>query len=190
MPRNRFIWDYKIDPSVRIPAYRPPHWVGGLSSLIRPFLEGHTVHVVSYGNTTAFWRLIRDVPFENIAITPPVLRELRDYYEKHIAILAPKETEEYLYNFRNRTKRIISSGSMVEESIVEFWRQTLGKHIIYNAYAMTEAGWITITDLDSTLKVRALEFSFAFLTRFLSKSLGTPVLFVTVMFKSTMHIGG
>ena len=176
LPRKRFIWDYKIDPSISIPAYRPPHWVGGLQSLTRPFLEGNTIHVVPYGNTNVFWLLFRDVPFESVALTPPVLKELRDYYDKHISILSSKEVEEYLYNFHNRTKRIISSGSMIEQNVLDFWRDTLGKHIIYNAYAMTEAGWITITDLDSTLKVRVFAFLFAFLFLLLSNSLGTPVL--------------
>lgn len=153
VPRQRFQGSYNINLDGVIMAYRPPHWVGGLRTLILPLLQGNRVYILpNRAGADVFWKYFRDIPFTHLSVTPTTLRQLKDHFEKVLNQLAQGEIDNYLRHLRN-LQNITCSSAMVEASTLQFWREILGKDIITNCYATTEAGAVTKTQAGSTLKV-------------------------------------
>ncbi|KAJ5903493.1 hypothetical protein N7504_005876 [Penicillium tannophilum] len=151
-PRRRYHYPSSADYNRVLISYRPPHWVGGLRSLIQPVLQGHAVHILpNRPGPEVFWEYFRKVPFTHMSLNPTSLRELRDYFEKNLSHLPQEDLDKYLQNLRNLND-IASSGAMIEDSTLQFWRDILGKNIINNSYALTETGPVTKTQTGSTMK--------------------------------------
>lgn len=153
LARRRFQWSYNLNLDGVIMAYRPPHWVGGLRTLIQPLLQGNRVHILpNRASAEVFWNYLRDIPFTQLSLTPTILRQMKDYFEKNLAYLTQSDVEKYLRYIRN-VREITCSSAMIEASTLQFWKSILGKDIITNVYALTEAGVVTKTRPGSTLKV-------------------------------------
>ncbi|KAJ5986575.1 hypothetical protein N7451_010940 [Penicillium sp. IBT 35674x] len=74
-PRRRYQYPSSADHKIVI-SYRPPHWVGGLRSLIQPVLQGHTVHILpNRPGPDVFWEYFRKVPFTHMSLNPTSLTD-------------------------------------------------------------------------------------------------------------------
>ncbi|KAF7593534.1 hypothetical protein BBP40_011262 [Aspergillus hancockii] len=152
LPRQRFYWNYTCDPTGAVLAYRPPHWIGGMRSLIHPLLQGQKLYILpDHASMDVFWNHFRDISFRSLAFTPTVLRQLKDYFEKYLSPLPKEEGNEYIRGIR-RVQEVCCSSSMIEESTLEYWKELLKGVPILNVYGLTEAGLVTRTRKTSDLK--------------------------------------
>ncbi|KAE8344155.1 hypothetical protein BDV24DRAFT_160702 [Aspergillus arachidicola] len=152
LPRQRFYWNYTCDAEGAVLAYRPPHWVGGMRSLIHPLLQGQKLYILpNHASMGDFWKQFRDISLHTLAITPTVLRQLKDYFQRYISPLPEEERAEYIRGIR-RVQEACCSSAMIEDSTLEYWRELLGDVPIINVYAITEAGLVTRTRKTSNIK--------------------------------------
>jgi malonyl-CoA/methylmalonyl-CoA synthetase len=151
-------WVYRLfldrnNPDDVVMSFRPPHWIGGMRSLIQPPLQGQRLHIMpNRPSVEQFWRAFRDIPFTQLWLTPTNLRQMKDHFERHLSQRPQDEIDAYIHNLR-KLKMLGVSSSMIEDSTLSFWKRLLGNTPIINAYALTELGLVTRTQRDSTLKV-------------------------------------
>lgn len=153
LPRQRFYWNYTCDTKGPALAYRPPHWVGGMRSLIHPLLQGQKLYILpNHASMGTFWKYFRDISFRTLIITPTVLRQLKDHFQRYISPLPEEERVEYIRGIR-RVQEIVCSSSMIEDSMLDYWKDFIRDVSIINVYALTEAGLVTRTHKTSNIKV-------------------------------------
>ncbi|KAL4802408.1 hypothetical protein BDV18DRAFT_163812 [Aspergillus unguis] len=138
LPRKMFHYEEEIPPATLYLASCPPHWIGG-TGLIDSVLIGESLHMLKNEAPPArFWEVLREGRATEMAISPTMLRRLREYYQENISHLAAEQRNEYI-DGATKLERVIVSGSMLSPSTWRFFADLTGMPIV-NGYGITEMG--------------------------------------------------
>lgn len=143
LPRRCFTYTYIAEPGSAALCDRPPHWMGGTLTLLESVLTGRRVYIIkNHADASALWDAFKNYNIDWMLFTPGILRRMKQDYERRIITLPQEEQSRYVSGVRN-LKHILSVGGMPSVSMIEFWKDVIGKPIPI-AYGATEMGGTVI----------------------------------------------
>lgn len=177
LPRQCFAYETLADPDSTTISFRPPHWLGGATSLLMPVLRGMKNYILKErADARVIWEVLKENKIISVSFTPTLLRQLKEIYTDELSKLTEVERQRYLDGFKNILK-ITSGGAMVSPTTRQFWTSLSGKPF-ENIYISTEIGTVALkTSCQRPSKVEVSEeltLSWQCLRQHLKHSVGTP----------------
>ncbi|KAJ5525144.1 AMP-dependent synthetase/ligase [Penicillium frequentans] len=139
IPRSRLFFKTRMDPDELYLMYRPLHWVGTVLPPIGLVLQGGRARSLKSGAYAAeIWEVLKEGTITGMFISPVYVKTLQEHYEANIRHLTAEKHNHYLCG-ASKLRRVITSGSVMDPSAVEFWKNLTNMPIIAR-YASTETG--------------------------------------------------
>ena len=151
LPRQRFYFQGQLDSNDLYLAYRPVHWIGGAMPLFTTVLQGGRFYSMKRPKgalAAELWKIFKKCCINVVSLSPALSKELQEYYIMHIRNLPLEEHERYLAGI-SKLRMVINSGSALNLSTAQFWRELVDLPI-RNAYAATELGGAAIMTPQNT----------------------------------------
>ncbi|KAE8394397.1 hypothetical protein BDV23DRAFT_190022 [Aspergillus alliaceus] len=135
--RPYFAHGYGTSPSDVFLTHRPPHWIGGLRSIIGLVLSGTKQEVIE-PHEEVIWERLRKGGVTIMCCLIPLWCKLMKHYKEVLSYLTEAELQGYLKGIRGvRMARV--GGAAPMPSLLRFWRETIGIHLEVS-YGSTETG--------------------------------------------------
>ncbi|KHN97323.1 AMP-dependent synthetase/ligase [Metarhizium album ARSEF 1941] len=152
LPRRWCLFEGPAEPGSATISERPPHWIGGAYPMLESTLIGRHVYILKNAPpVSAIWDTFRDHRIDHMAFTPGLLRAMKQDYQDRICKLPAAEHRLYLQGIRN-LKTLWQGGGMPSVSMLDFWRDLVGKPVAMR-YGSTELGG-TVTGHDGSSKIK------------------------------------
>lgn len=131
---------------------RPPHWIGGAYPMLQSVLVRRRVYILKYGATASeIWDAFRNHRIDHMSFTPGIFRRMKQDYQGRICKFPEDEQRLYVEGIRN-LKTPWQSGGMPSVSMLDFWRNLIGRPVGMQ-YGSTELGG-TVTGHDGLSKIK------------------------------------
>ncbi|OKP10327.1 hypothetical protein PENSUB_4244 [Penicillium subrubescens] len=143
IPRRTFFYSGKTEPDRLFLAFRPVHWMGGVSGLLARVLRGTKIHWPRRSFDPAiFWEIFKQGTITDVSFSSSLFKSLEDYYLVNICRLPSDEREVYVSGV-GKIRVATISGSAMNPATAQFWIELTGMKI-RNVYGSSELGGMVL----------------------------------------------